>query len=440
VIVGANHAGIAAANTILDADPSHEVVLFDTSDRTSYLGCGTALYVGKQVDSTDGMFYSSDVDLEAKGANVHLRTLVVDVDFDSQTVTARQLDGDTLEVTYDDLVFATGSSPITPAILGKHLRGVHTVKSFNSCTSIDQALDEEGVETVAVIGAGYIGVEMAEAVRRRGKNVLLFEHKDESLTSYFDPEFSSDIDEVLVEGGVVLHYGEDIQEIKGAEGRVTSLVTDKGEYVAQMVILAMGFQANTALARRHLNTGSGGAFEVNLKQETSKPHVYAIGDCATVYNGAKRCADYIPLATNAVRSGIIAGSNIVGKELESLGVQGSTGVSIWDYKMFSTGLTATGAAEMGMDVGVTDVEDLHKPAFMPDNGKVKLRVVYDKESRRILGAQIASRIDVSLGIHFFSLAITEGVTIDRLPLIDIIFMPQFNQAFNYITVAGLTAK
>jgi len=141
-----------------------------------------------------------------------------------------------------------------------------------------------------------------------------------------------------------------------------------------------------------------------------------------------------------VRSGIVAAHNICGTEIESAGVQGSNGISIWGYNMVSTGLTLEKAQKLGMDAVASDYEDYQRPQFMDANYKVKIRIVYDKGTRVIIGAQMASDYDISMGIHMFSLAIQEKVTIDKLKLLDIFFLPHFNQPYNYMTMAALTAK
>jgi NADPH-dependent 2,4-dienoyl-CoA reductase/sulfur reductase-like enzyme len=248
------------------------------------------------------------------------------------------------------------------------------------------------------------------------------------------------MDKVLADNGVRLHFGEMVQEIRGPD-RVRVLVTSKGEYPVDMVILAIGFKPNSALGAKDIEVFANGAYKVNLKQETSKPGVYAIGDCATVYSNATQGSAYIALATNAVRSGIVAGHNACGTALESAGVQGSNGICIFDYKMVSTGLNMAAAEKAGFSPVYTQFEDTQKPAFVKGaNHKVKLRIVYDKKTRRILGAQMASHQDISMGIHMFSLAIEEKLTIDKLKLLDIFFLPHFNQPYNYITMAALSAK
>ena len=440
VLIGANHAGTAAANTILDSYPGNELVIFDSNDNISYLGCGTALYIGRQIDGTGGLFYSSKEKLEAKKARVHMETEVSGIDFDGKKVSAKAKNGREITENYDKLIIATGSLPITPPIKGLDTPNVTYVKRFQDGQYINALLDRSDIKTVAVVGAGYIGVELAEAVKRRGKEVLHFEFAATSLSTYYDEWFTHDMDKVLSDGGIKLHFGEQVQEISGGD-KVKGIKTNKGEYQVDMVVMAIGFRPNTALAGEALEKLPNGAIKVNKKQETSKPGVYAVGDCACVFSNAIEDSAYIALATNAVRSGIVAGHNACGTALESTGVQGSNGICIFGYKMVSTGLNMTAAQKFGFSPAYCEYEDTQKPAFIKeDNHKVKIRIVYDKNTRRILGAQMASYNDISMGIHMFSLAIEEKLTIDKLKLLDIFFLPHFNQPYNYITMAALSAQ
>lgn len=440
ILIGANHAGTAAANTILDQYPQEQLIIFDRNSNISYLGCGTALWIGHQIEGPDGLFYSSKEIFTSKNATVHMETEVRHIDFDKKEVLAVDKDGNKITESYDKLILATGSLPVTPKISGTDLKHVEYVKLFQDGEKINLTLDDPEIKNIAVVGAGYIGVEIAEAIRRRGKHPLLFEAEDTCLSCYYDEWFSRDMDQVLSQNGVELHYGELVKEIKGP-GKVNEIITNKGSYSVDMVIMAIGFVPNGQLGAGRIDTIKNGAFKVSMKQETNIPDVYAIGDCATIYSNALQSSCYIALATNAVRSGIIAGHNVCGTPLESVGVQGSNGISIFDYKMVSTGLNLKAAAQVGFEPEYTEFEDFQKPLFIKENNqKVKLRIVYDKKTRRILGAQIASYQDISMGIHMFSLAIEEQVTIDKLKLLDIFFLPHFNQPYNYITMAALSAK
>ncbi|WP_285013758.1 NAD(P)/FAD-dependent oxidoreductase, partial [Lactococcus garvieae] len=190
---------------------------------------------------------------------------------------------------------------------------------------------KEEVKRIAVIGAGYIGTEIAEAAKRRGKEVLLFDAETTSLASYYDEDFAKGMDENLENHGVELHFGETAEAFKGTNGRVSQIVTNKGTYDVDMVINCIGFTANSALVGDKLDTLQNGAVKVDKHQQTSNPDVYAVGDVATIYSNALQDFTYIALASNAVRSGIVAGHNIGGTVLESAGVQGSNGISIFGY-------------------------------------------------------------------------------------------------------------
>lgn len=439
VIIGTNHAGIAAANTLLDTYPNQEVVMIDRNTNLSYLGCGTALWVGRQIDSYENLFYTNKEAFETKGAKIYMETTVERIDFAQKTIYCKKNTGETFTENYDKLILATGSAPIQPNIPGKDLKNVEFLKLFQDGQAVDAAISKPDIQTVAVIGAGYIGVEIAEAAKRRGKNVLLFDAAERCLPNYYDKWFTDDMDKTLKENGIELHYNELAKEYKGTD-KVEALVTDKGEYPVDLVINAIGFKPNNELGKDHLELFANGAYLVDSHQQTSDPDVYAVGDCATIYSNALQATTYIALATNAVRSGIVAGHNIGGTSLEGIGVQGSNGISIFGYNMVSTGLTIQEAEKAGLKVKYTEFEDLQKPAFMKENDKVKIRIVYEEGSRRIIGAQMASGQDISMGIHMFSLAIEEKVTIDKLKLLDIFFLPHFNQPYNYITMAALSAE
>ena len=440
VVVGANHAGTCAINTITGFNEGDEVVVFDQNSNISFLGCGMALWIGGQISKPDGLFYSNKEKLESQGAKVNMNSKVERIDFDKKFVYATLENGQKVEESYDKLILATGSLPIVPPIPGRDLENVQLVKLFQNAEEVIKKLENPEIKTIAVVGAGYIGVELAEAFERHNKKVIVVDIANTSLSSYYDPEFSALMDKNLSDHGIKLAFGETVKEIKG-NGKVEAIVTDKNEYQCDMVILAIGFRPNTELGKDYLDTISNGAYIVDETQQTSKKDVYAIGDCATVLFNSTGEKSYIALATNAVRSGIIAAYNACGKKLETIGVQGSNAISIYDLKLVSTGLSEQKAKQLGMDVLSTSFEDLQKATFIETtNPKVNIKIVYDAKTRVILGAQMASTYDMSMGIHMFSLAIQEKVTIDKLKLLDIFFLPHFNQPYNYITMAALSAK
>ena len=452
VVIGANHAGTACINTMLDNfGNENEVVVFDQNSNISFLGCGMALWIGKQIDGPEGLFYSDKEKLEAKGAKVYMESPVLSVDYDKKEVTALVNGQEHLE-SYDKLIFATGSQPIIPPIKGVELvegnrefkatlENVQFVKLYqNSAEVIEKLKNNEGINRVAVVGAGYIGVELAEAFERLGKEVILIDVADTCLAGYYDRELSDLMSQNLADHGITLAYGQTVKAVEG-EGKVERIVTDKETFDVDMVIMAVGFRPNTALGAGKIELFRNGAFLVDKKQETSIPGVYAVGDCATIYDNSLGKMSYIALASNAVRSGIVGAYNATGHELEGIGVQGSNGINIYDLKMVSTGLTLEKAKAAGYNAVETGFNDLQKPEFIKHNNhEVAIRIVFDKDTRVILGAQMASHEDISMGIHLFSLAIQEKVTIDKLALTDIFFLPHFNKPYNYITMAALTAE
>lgn len=441
VIVGSDHAGISAANMILDSC-EHDLVMIDKSSHISYVGAGTALWVGRKVDDYHNLFYTKPEDLAAKGAKMLMETNVTHIDYDKKIVYGETKEGSQIEESYDKLVLATGSQPIAPNLPGKDLEGIHFLKAFEEGKAVEAAMDDPNVKRVGIIGAGYIGVEIAEGIRLRGKEVVMFDAEPHSLMNYYDEEFAEMMDGNLRKNGIELQFSQLAEGYIGDEnGHVAGIKTNKGEFQVDLVINCIGFRPNASLGGDHLETFVNGAYLVDSKQVTSDPDVYAIGDCATVFSNAQGKTGYIALASNAIRSGLIAGANLAGKEIESPGVQGSNGISIFGLNLVSTGVSIRAAKRFEIDVDYVDFEDTQIETSIKhhENANVKLRIVWEKESRRIVGAQFASELNISLVIHLFSLAIEQGYTIDQLPLLDIFYLPHFNKVTNYITMAALKA-
>ncbi|NLZ71202.1 MAG: FAD-dependent oxidoreductase [Clostridiaceae bacterium] len=442
VIVGANHAGTACINQILTLNPEADVTVFDKNSNVSFLGCGMALWIGNQISTGDGLFYDDKEHLESIGAKINLESEIKEIDYESKIVKYTDKNGNSGEANYDKLVLATGSTPIWPPIPGLDLDYIQKAKEYqDAAKAVDELENDDSIKKVTVVGAGYIGAELAEAFALRGKEVTLIDALDRILGTHYDRDFSDVMAKRLQDNGIKIQLGEKVERFEG-ETRVKAVVTDKGRYETDLVMFCIGFRPNNQLAKDHLKLFKNGAIEVDLHQQTSDPSVYAIGDCATVYDNSIGQTSYIALATNAVRSGLIAGSNICGKAVESNGVQGSSGLNLYGLKMVGTGQTVETAAGYGIEALATDLTDSQKPAFMDEvgaNPEVKIRIVYRKDNHEVIGAQLMSEYDMSGVIHMLSLAIQEKVTIERLALLDIFFMPHFNQPYNYITKAALKA-
>lgn len=442
IVIGANHAGTHAITTLADnyAD-SVAVTTYDKNNNISFLGCGMALWIGDVIPTGDGLFYASPAILEEKGVDVNMNHELQSVNFEEKKVVVKDLaTGTVKEDSYDKLILAVGSWPILPELPGMDLENVVYAKIYQNAEEIIGKLENDDIKKVAVVGAGYIGVELAEAFKDNGKEIVLINDSD-VLNSYYDPEFQEMMHKNLADHGVEVLIGERVSEILGTDGKVSGLKTESGKEIdVDMVLMSIGFKPNTDLfAGTNLALNANGSIKVNNQQETNIPGVYAIGDCTDVQNNATQTRETIQLATNAVRTGIVAGHNVGGTAIEMQGVQGSNAIHIYGLTMCSTGLTEKAAKAAGFNANSVTVTELLRPAFMPENDEVTLKVVWDKDSRRILGAQMASTTDITLALHLFSMAIQEEYSIDRLALLDLFFLPHFNQPANFITKAGLLA-
>ncbi len=441
IVVGTNHAGTHSVLEIATKyKDSHKVVTYDRNNNISFLGCGMAIWISGLITSSEGLFYATPESLKDAGADVYMEHDVIDVDFDKKIVKVKNLKTDeVVEDFYDKLILAVGSWPILPKLPGYDLDNIIYAKIFQNAQNAIEKIKDDSIQKVCVVGAGYIGVELAEAFAIKGKEVVMI-NDYEVLNRYYDEEFQKAMHDNLEKNGVKLVIGELVTEFKGTNGKVSKVITNTGkEFDTDLVVMSIGFRPSTDMFKDKLDMLGNGAIITNDKMETSVKDVYAIGDCATVKNNATEKVAHIALATNAVRTGIVAGNNACGADVSMLGVQGSNAIHIFGLTLCSTGLTELEAKNAGFNVNsVTVCEDI-RPGFMPNNEKVKLKVVWDKDSRRILGAQMMSKEDITLANHFFSLAVQEKYSIDKLALTDLFFLPHFNQPHNFITKAGLLA-
>ncbi|SNS52637.1 NADPH-dependent 2,4-dienoyl-CoA reductase, sulfur reductase [Anaerovirgula multivorans] len=438
-VIGCTHAGTAAIKNAAGLYPEAEITVYERNDNISFLSCGIALYVGGVVKDPKGLFYSSPEELASMGVVTKMKQDVIHVDMDNKKLKVRDLQtGEEYEDTYDKLIITTGSWPIVPKIEGIQLENILLSKNYvHSNKIIEKAKD---AKNIVVVGAGYIGVELVEAFEMKGKNVTLIDGLDRTLSKYLDQEFTDVAEKAFTDHGVKLALGETVMRFEGQEGKVSKIVTSKGEYDADLVILCIGFSPNTELFKDQLEMLNNGAIIVDEYMRTSKEDIYAAGDCcAIIYNptGEHR---YIPLATNAVRMGTLVARNLKKPTIKYMGTQGTSGIKIYEHNIASTGLTEASARDLGMDIQTVTVTDNYRPEFMPDYDAATLKVVYDKDSRRILGGQIVSKTDLTQSINTVSVCIQNKMTIDELAFIDFFFQPYFNKPWNLLNLAGLSAE
>lgn len=445
VVVGINHAGTSALRTLLAQNQDLEVNAYDRNSNISFLGCGIALAVGGTAKCVKDLFYCDPARLEAMGARVFMEHDVIAIDPAAKTVTVKDLKGGRIFTDpYDQLVYAAGSWPLSiPGLPADHaaLGNVMLCKLFQHAEELIRRADDPAIQTVAVIGAGYIGIELAEAYRIKGKTVTLIDFEKRVVPKYFDPEFTDTLEADIRKSGITLALGESVKDFAGKDGRVTEVITSKGRYPADLVIVAVGFKPNTDLLPGARKTANG-ALIVDEHMRTSLPDIYAIGDAAALYHAVLRRHQQVALATNAVKSGLAAASSINGIEgvkLES--VAGTNAICVFGNNLASTGLSEAAAKSLGMDVASSFVVDADRPEFMNEYGIARIKLVYEKADFRLVGAQIGSLGDVNHTevIYFLALAIQKGLRLPEIAFTDVYFLPHFNKPFNFVLTAILKA-
>ena len=439
VVIGCTHAGTAAIKNLRALNPDAEVTVFERNDNISFLSCGIALYVRGVVSDPKGLFYSSPEELKSLSVNTKMKHDVKNVDIKGKKLTVENLEtGEVFDETFDKLIITSGSWPIIPRnIEGIDLENVLLCKNYNHANEIIER--SKSVKRVVVVGAGYIGVELVEAFRDNGKEVILVDAEDRILSKYFDKEFTDVAEESFREKGIVLATGEKVVKIEGTNGKVSKIITDKNEYETDMVIMCIGFVPNTALFKGQLEMLPNGAIKVDEYMRTSDKDVMAAGDCCSVFYNPLNMERYIPLATNAVRMGTLAGLNLVENKAKSLGTQGTSGIKIYENNMAATGITEALARSLDLEIETVIVTDNYRPEFMPTYEKVTLKVVFDKYTRIVLGAQLNSKVDLTQSINTLSVCIQNHMTIDDLAFVDFFFQPHYNKPWNFINLAGLAA-
>lgn len=438
-VIGCTHAGTAAIINCAKLYPEAKITVYEKNDNISFLSCGIALYIGGVVKDPQGLFYSSPEKLAELGVDTKMKHEVLETNLDQKKIKVRNLDtNEEFEDTFDKLIITSGSWPIVPRIEGIDLENILLSKNFyHSNTIIEKS---KAAKSIVVVGAGYIGVELVEAFEVNGKNVTLIDAEDRILSKYLDKEYTDIAEKAFMDKGVKLALGETVVKFEGESGKVSKVVTNKGEYETDLVVLCIGFRPNTELFKGQLDMLGNGAIIVDEYMRTSKEDVFAAGDSSTViYNPTGKHA-YIPLATNAVRMGTLVARNLVKPTTKYMGTQGTSGIKIYEYNIASTGLTENAAKSAGIEVKTVTVEDNYRPEFMPTYDTAKLKVVYEKDSKVILGAQIISKADLTQAMNTMSVCIQNRMTIDELAFVDFFFQPHYNKPWNLLNLAGLSAE
>ena len=438
VVVGCTHAGTASVVNMKELYPDSQITIYEKNDNISFLSCGIALSVSNIVTSPEKLFYNSPENLALEGIITNMKHEVLDINFDNKTLLVKNLTTeDVFEDNYDKLVLTLGSWPIVPKFEGGNLENIVLCKNYDHAKTIIRKSNE--AKNVVVIGAGYIGVELAEAFEVKNKNVTLIDSQDRIMAKYLDKEFTDVAEAEFTKKGVKLALDQTVQKFEGNR-KVSRVITDKNEYEADLVVLCIGFAPNTNLIKGKLDTLPNGAIIIDEYMRTSKEDVFAAGDCCVVRFNPANENRYIPLATNAVRMGTLVARNLVKPTLKYMGTQGTSGIKIYDLSIASTGLTEEVArSTTSLNVASVTAIDNYRPEFMPTFEEAKLKLVYDKDTRKIIGGQIISKIDLTQYMNTLSVVIQNEMTIEELAITDFFFQPHFNKPWSLLNTVALMA-
>ncbi len=440
IVIGGVSAGMSAATKIKREQPDAKIAVYEQGDYLSYAACGLPYYVSNVNDDYTRMLIRSADDFEKAGIPCFLNHEVLKVDTQSKSVTIRNLKTDEIfEDKYDKLMIASGASSFVPNIDGINLEGIYILKTINDGLRMKEDLTKDDIKNVVVVGGGFIGIEVVEAMREIGKNVTTVEMADRILTT-FDEEISDIATEELVRNNVTVSLGERLLRIEG-EKRVKRVVTDKGTYEADAVILALGIRPNTGfLSETDVELARNGAIIVDRYMKTNVKDVFAAGDCALVYNYAKDANAHIPLGTTASKSGRIAGANIAGEEMEYIGALGSSCIKVFDLELARTGLSESDAVAMGLDYKTVFVKSIDRARYYPNKTPIWIKLIYENDTKKILGAHAAGAKGVVLRIDIFAVAIQMDMTTTKLGMTDFCYAPPYATVWDAVNIVCNAAK
>ncbi|ERG68562.1 FAD-dependent oxidoreductase [Exiguobacterium chiriqhucha] len=437
-VIGCTHAGTAAVKGLLAKHDNLDITVYERNDNVSFLSCGIALHVGGVVKRAEELFYASPTELEELGATMRMKHDVLNIDTEAKTVHAKNLDtGEDVYDTFDRLIVTTGSWPIVPTLPGIEMTGIELCKNYGHAQRIIERAKD--ATNIAVIGAGYIGVELVEAFEVYGKHVTFIDSADRILNKYLDKSFTDQLEADMTSRGIDLELGQTVEAFRGTDGNVTHVVTDKGEFEADLVILCVGFRPNTGLLQGQVDMLGNGAIIVDEYMRTSNPDVFAAGDSCAVYYNPARTHAYIPLATNAVRMGTLVAENLIAPRVRYQGTQGTSGLRLYDWNIASSGLTEEAAGLFDLDVESVVIEDAYRPEFMPTAEPVQFKLVYEVGTHRVVGGQVLSKADMTQAVNTLSLAIQNEMTVEELAYVDFFFQPHYNKPWHFINSGALTA-
>ncbi len=429
VIIGGGAAGMACASRVKALKPEWDVKVFEATSFVSHAPCGIPYAIEFGFGSEKLIYYKPEVFIEKRGIDLHMNSKVVELEYGKVRV---EENGRERSYDWDKLLIATGASPKLPKIEGIDLDNILTVDLPPDVEKISKV--SKKAEDIVIVGAGYIGIEMAEAFSTIGKKVTVVEMEDKPLPQY-DKEIT-DIIKREMEKYVNLRLNERIVSFEGRDA-VRRVITDKGEYPADLVIVAVGVKPNVELAKMlDVELGITGAIKTDERMRTNVENVYSAGDCAETKHIVTGKPVWSPLAPPSNKMGYVAGANMAGIDIKFPGVLGTQLTKFHNLQIAKTGLTEKEAIEEGYDIVKAFIEANTKVHYYPTSKKIYIKTIAEKNKKKLLGAQVVGYDDVAMRVNIFATAIQAGFTTKDLFFTDLGYAPPFTPIWDPVIVSA----
>ena len=438
VVVGGDAAGMSAASQAKRRCPELEVVVFERGPHTSYSACGIPYYVGRVVDKQESLIVRTPEKFrERDGIDVRIRHEVEEIDPAAGKVRVRDLQSGSVRwEPYDQLLIATGALPFCPDLPGSDAVEICGVNTLQSGLEIRQRLDAGGIKRGVIVGGGYIGLEMAEALVRHGLEVSLISRPSQVMGT-LDHDMGALVSQALRDLGVSLYLEEALTAFETKDGKVTGVVTDKRTLPTDIVVLGLGVRPNTALAAAAgIPLGEKGAIRVNERMETGIAGIWAAGDCAESFHLVSRRPFYIALGTVANRQGRVAGINLGGGYATFPGVMGTAVTKICQVEVARTGLQEIEIAALGLEHVSAVIKSRTKAGYYPDAGEITVKLLAERGSGRLLGGQIVGMEGSAKRIDTVATALHAGFTVEEMINLDLGYAPPFSPVWDPVVIAA----
>jgi NADH oxidase (H2O2-forming) len=435
VIIGAHAAGVDAASAARKTDRQAEITLITKEKYTGYSRCGLPFVIGRHIQNFEDLIVFPPSYYKMMKLNLKTETTATNINPTNKTVDTTDKTGNTETISYDSLILTTGAYAFVPPIKGKDKHGVYSLRKIEDGQKIDQAI-KNGAKNAAVIGAGLIGLETAVALKERGLNTTVVELLPYVLPVMLDKEMAKIVHEMLEQNGLKVIVGKGVDEILG--GEKATAVSVAGEQIpADIVVVATGVRSSTELATKAgIAIGGTKAIKTNPRMETNIKDIYAAGDCAESINIVTKKPHCPQLGTVAVRHGKVAGKNAAGGYALFTGVLGSAVSQLFDMQIGVTGLNEFFSGREGIETVTGTITSKTRADYYPGAKPIKVKLVVEKESQRVIGAQIIGGEEATQRINALSFAIQKHMTIRELAKVDTAYAPPLCETWEPMVLAA----